>query len=90
MLSGSNIEDLLDHLTRSTRLSRAEAEKVVADVLAYFAESTEEFVTRRHGELQAESLRNPQIFARIAAEVRERRFAVEELTERQIRRLIYG
>jgi uncharacterized protein YdaU (DUF1376 family) len=86
----SDANDLLDYLARTTRLSRAEAEKVVADVLAYFGESPEEFVLRRHTELRAQSVRNPQIFTRIATEMRERRFAAPALSERQIRRLIYG
>ena len=90
MAANTRLDDLFEHLAGTTRLSRAEAEKVVADVVAYFAESTEEFITRRHAELQAASVRNAQIFVRIAAELRERRFAAPALTERQIRRLIYG
>jgi hypothetical protein len=84
------IDDLLEHLARTTRLSRSEAERVVAEVLAYFSESAEEYIVRRHAELRGEELRNPDIFTRIADEVRTRRFVALPLTERQIRRLIYG
>lgn len=90
MRAGGNLDDLFEHLVRGTRLTRAEAEHVVAEIVAYFSESTEQFVTRRHAELQGEEHRNAQIFERIAAELRERRFAAPPLTERQIRRLIYG
>ena len=82
--------DLLEHLERTTRLTRAEAERVVAEVLAYFAEPMEAFVARRHAELQSEELKNAEIFARIMAELRGRRFAAPELSERQIRRMVYG
>jgi len=82
--------DLLEHLERTTRLTRSEAERVVAEVLAYFCEPLEGFVSRRHAELQSEELKNAEIFTRIAAELRGRRFAAPELSERQIRRLVYG
>jgi hypothetical protein len=82
--------DLLEHLERTTRLTRAEAERVVAEILAYFSEPLERFVARRHAELQGEELRNAEIFARIASELDERRFAAPELSTRQIRRMVYG
>jgi hypothetical protein len=82
--------DLLEHLERTTRLTRAEAERVVAEVLAYFSEPLERFVARRHVELQGEEIRNAEIFARIASELGERRFAAPELSTRQIRRMVYG
>lgn len=81
---------LLSHLERTTRLDRTEAEKVIQETLSYFSESLPDFVARRHRELRAESLRNEAIYRRIADEVRERRFVAGPLTERQIRRLIYG
>ena len=83
-------DELIEHLVGTTRLSRSEAQRLVAEVLAYFAESPTQFVARRHLELKQQELRNPEIFARIADELRRRRFAAPELTERQIRRLIYG
>ncbi|HVM98119.1 MAG TPA: hypothetical protein VMT89_17120 [Candidatus Acidoferrales bacterium] len=90
MESIGGLEDLVGYVERTTRLSRQEAARVVADVLAYFSESTEQFVRRRHSELQAQALRNPEIFERIAVELVERRFASAALSARQIRRLVYG
>lgn len=81
---------LVEHLERTTRLSPPEAERVVEEVLAYFHESLEAFVTRRHAELQGEELKNVEIFARIVAEARQRRFAAPALSERQVRRMVYG
>lgn len=90
MQAPEELGELLDHLQRTTRLSRTEAAHAVREVLAFFSESTEEFVTRRHGELQELNLDNAQIYGRIAGELRARRVAAPELSERQIRRLIYG
>lgn len=86
----SPLDDLLDHLVRSTSLSRAEAGRVIAEVVAYFDEPLERFVRRRHGELQATGLANPAIFDRIRSELRLWRVAAPELSERQVRRIIYG
>ncbi|OIJ90481.1 hypothetical protein [Streptomyces monashensis] len=83
-------DELVDHLTRSTTLNRGEALRVVQDVLAYFDESTEDYVRRRHRELQAQGLVNAEIFERVAADLRYRAVAPPELTLRQLRRIVYG
>ncbi|MFF8903502.1 hypothetical protein [Streptomyces olivaceoviridis] len=83
-------DELLDHLTRSTPLSRGEALRVVQDVLAYFDETIQEFVRRRHRELQAQGLVNTEIFERIGADLKYRAVAPPELTLRQLRRMVYG
>lgn len=83
-------DDLLAHLSRTTSLSTGEAARVVADVLAYFAESVEEFVRRRHAELRGRGLTNDQIFERVAAELSQRRVAPPALSLRQLRRIVYG
>ncbi|GAA1892464.1 hypothetical protein GCM10009837_13140 [Streptomyces durmitorensis] len=83
-------DDLVDHLTRSTPLQRGEALRVIQDVLAYFDETTEEFVRRRHRELQGQGLLNAAIFEQISADLHYRAVAPPELTLRQLRRIIYG
>ena len=83
-------DDLVDHLVRSTSLQHGEAVRVVLDVLAYFDETTEEFVRRRHRELQSRGLHNPEIFERIAGELPHRAVAPPELSLRQLRRIVYG
>jgi hypothetical protein len=83
-------DDLLSHLSRTTQLNAGEAARVVADVLAYFAESAEDFVRRRHAELKARGLTNDQIFERVAAELPQRRVAPPDLSLRQLRRIVYG
>ena len=83
-------DDLLHHVMRTTGLPAGSAARLIADVKAYFHESVEDYVRRRHRELQARGLTNDPIFERIQAELRERPVAAPELTARQLRRLVYG
>ena len=82
--------DLVEYLTASGPLSRAEAARVIADVLGYFSEAPDGFVRRRHRELKAGGLTKDQAFRQIAAELPLRRYAPPELSLRQLRRIVYG
>ncbi len=82
--------DLVRHLVHSTGLSEAEAARVVEDVVSFYAEPVEQYVRRRHTELKTYGARNPEIFARLARELADRVVAAPPLTERQLRRLVYG
>jgi hypothetical protein len=86
----SELQELIAYLVRTTSLSPGEATRVVDDVLAFLSETPDAFVRRRHLALQAEGLSNAEIFARITSELDRLRFRAPELTERQIRRIIYG
>ena len=83
-------QDLARHLATSTGLPQSTAVRVIADVTTYFSETIEEFVRRRHAELQRSQHRNDQIWPMLAAELGQRRFAAPALSERQLRRLVYG
>jgi len=82
--------DLVARLVASTGLTPAEATRVIDDVVAFHAEQVEEYVRRRHTYLKTYGVRNEEIFVRLRTELRDRVFAAPELTERQLRRLIYG
>ena len=82
--------DLIRHITVSTGLPEATAIRVAADIVAYFEETVEEFVQRRHDELRHRQRKNDEIWPVIAAELGARRFAAPELSERQLRRIVYG
>lgn len=82
--------DLVAHLARTTPLGAEMSRRVVAEVLAYLDEPVEALLRRRHRELQARGLANAEIFPRLAAELASRPVAAPPLTERQIRRAIYG
>ncbi len=83
-------DELIDHLCRSSQLTAREAEHLVAEVLAYFSQTPEEFLRARHQELQSLGYGNTEIFATLQAELGLRRFSAKPLTTRQIRRAIYG
>ena len=63
-------QDLISNVAASTGLPEATASRVVADVAAYFGETVDEFVRRRHAELQDKSnKRNDDIWPQLAAEL---------------------
>ena len=82
--------DLVRHVTLSTGLTPAEAARVVEDVLAFHAETVEDYVRRRHAELKTYGAKNAEIFAVLAGELGGRLVAAPELSERQLRRIVYG
>ena len=90
MSEPTEFDDLVIYLARTTRLNRAEATRLVDEVLAFLNERPEEFVSRRHRALQGEGLSNSEIFARLAAELERWRFRAPAYSERQLRRMIYG
>jgi hypothetical protein len=83
-------QDLARYLAASTGLPQSTAMRVIADVTTYFSETTEAFVRRRHAELRRGQRKNDEIWPVIAAELSQRRFAAPGLSERQLRRLVYG
>ncbi len=83
-------QDLARYLAASTGLPQSTAMRVIADVTTYFSETIEEFVQRRHAELQRAQRKNDEIWPVIAAELRQRRFPAPGLSDRQLRRLVYG
>lgn len=82
--------DLIDHLCRNSQLNAREAEHLVAEVVAYYAQTPDEFLTARHQELQSQGFDNTAIFSMLQLELSTRRFCAKPLTTRQIRRAIYG
>ena len=83
-------QDLVRHVARSTGLDEATASRVVADVLAYFGQTVEEYVVERHENLKSRNRKNDDIWPEIMDELRTRRFTAGELSERQLRRMVYG
>jgi hypothetical protein len=85
-----DLEELINHLVQTTRLERAEARRVVREVTAFCSETVEQYVVRRHLELQADRLTNPAIFERLSEEIEARRFRAGTFSARQLRRIVYG
>lgn len=82
--------ELIEHLVRTTGLEPSRAARILAEVLALQDETVGQFVRRRHRELQREGFANAEIYGRLADELLGRRFAASDLSERQLRRLVYG
>lgn len=90
MQSADDWNELTTHLARTTRLTAAEAHKVIEEVLGFFDETVEAYVQRRHRQLRDQGERNEGIYRRVLDELKTRRFRAADYSERQIRRLIYG
>ncbi len=73
-----------------TGLSEAETTRVVEDVIAFHQEPVDDYVRRRHAELKTYGARNDQIYAQLREELAARVVAAPDLSERQLRRIIYG
>jgi hypothetical protein len=73
----------------TTGLPPATAERVVTDIIGYFAETAEQFVRRRHAELHRH-LKNDQIWGVIAVELAGRPVAAQPASARKLRRIVYG
>ncbi|MBC2932002.1 hypothetical protein [Nocardioides sp. zg-1228] len=82
--------DLVAHVVATTPLTPGEAARVIDDVIAFHAQPVEAYVRARHAHLKTYGAKNHEIFARIAEELTHRVVAAPELTERQLRRIIYG
>jgi len=83
-------DELIDHLCRHSRLDASEATRLVNEVLSFYGETSAEFIRRRHYELQKAGLNNSAIYQRLQDELTHYRFTNEPMSERQIRRTIYG
>jgi hypothetical protein len=90
MSDATELGELIAYLARTSRLSPAEAARIVNEVLEFMNETSEDFIRRRHLQLQSQGHSNSAIFQRLASELDQRRFRAPRYTERQIRRVIYG
>ena len=83
-------ERLRDHLRRNYGLQDSVARQIWQDLLAFFTDDPEEYIRRRHLELQDQGLKNDEIYSILGKEVRTMLFPGPKLSDRQIRRIIYG
>jgi len=83
-------EDLIQHLRAVTGLEAEVLAKILNEVKSWYSEELAAWVLRRHEELQRQGLRNREIYGRIREEARNMLVRPATLSERQIRRMIYG
>ena len=82
--------ELIAHIARLSGLPAHKAERIICEVADAFSETPEQYMTRRHAELQGMGRRNADIFRILRNEIGRHRFSAPEFSERQIRRLLYG
>ena len=83
-------EDLIQHLRAVTGIDAAVLEKILGEVKAWYGEDLRAWIVRRHHELQGQGLANREIYQQIRNEARGVLVRPAPLSERQIRRVIYG
>jgi hypothetical protein len=83
-------EELVRHVAGSLAISYSQAARIVGDVVAFYREPVEDVVRRRHAACQLLGMSNAQIYGLIISELDTRVVAAPELSERQVRRIIYG
>lgn len=65
-------------------------DRLLADIWDMSALTCQEWVQRRHAELQRAGHANERIWRQIADELPTRRFAAGAVSLRQLRRMVYG
>lgn len=83
-------EDAVQRLQALCGLSREMAQRAVSEVLDAFGHDVDGFISARHAALRAQGLDNRDIYAVLEKELAELRFRAPLLSERQLRRRIYG
>lgn len=84
------IELAEERLRRLLGLSPDQARRAVGEVVDCLSRTVDEYVIERHGELRSRGLPNSSIYRAMTRELPRLRFAAPQLTERQLRRRIYG
>ncbi|MCK4414167.1 MAG: hypothetical protein KAY32_11530 [Candidatus Eisenbacteria sp.] len=81
---------LVQNLQSATGLDEAVLRKIVQEIREWYDEDLPAWVQRRHRELQRQGAPNREIFSMLCQEARRILIRPRPMTERQIRRLIYG
>jgi hypothetical protein len=83
-------DDLVRRVADSLGIQTSEAARVIGEVIAYYHEPLESVIRRRHAACKLRGMTNDQIYPLLVTELADRVVAAPELSERQIRRIIYG
>ena len=79
-----------DYLLRVVDLPEPLLDKIVGELRDHWSETAGDFARRRHKELQHQGVPNRLVYSQIARELVRRPVLSPSLSERQIRRIIYG
>ncbi len=78
------------HLAENYGLDQAKLGRLLEEIWSLTAMTSQAYAIKRHAELKARGERNEAIYLSILSELESGRFQTEELSERQVRRMIYG
>jgi 23S rRNA G2069 N7-methylase RlmK/C1962 C5-methylase RlmI len=82
--------DFQHYILSMYRISQDEFSRLLEDIMEFFNLTLDDYVRLRHLQLQNQGVKNQEIYNRISQELEQRRFKAPELSERQIRRMVYG
>ncbi len=85
-----NEEALIAHLHDVTGLDSSVLAKILSEVKSWYPLDLRSWIMLRHKELRAQKMRNRDIYAQIREELARILVHPSPLSERQIRRMIYG
>ncbi len=85
-----SLQEFTSYILDSFQLTEQEFDRLMDEFLAFFELEVEEFIRQRHLQLKKEGLKNEAIYEQINQELDSRRFKSADLSQRQIRRIIYG
>ena len=83
-------EEFKDYITSNYSLTEDDFERLLEDFNYYYNLDIKSFIRTRHMLLKSDGYKNPEIYQMLSEEIKSRRFCGERISERQIRRIIYG
>ena len=81
--------ELKDRLSHIISIEKIDIDKLYNELLSFFSESEQNYIARRHKELQKEKYKNNEIYSILIREIKNHLFVGRKLSERQIKRIIY-
>jgi len=79
-----------EHIIASFNITDKEFDRLMDEIHNFYNETLEEYIQHRHFVLKREGLKNNEIYKSVLEEIKQRRFTASKLSERQVRRIIYG
>ncbi len=90
VMNVDQISNFKEKISLFLDLNKINIDKFYDELLNVFSETEKEYISRRHIELKKIGYKNKEIYPLIINEVNNCLFKGSLLTERQIKRIIYG
>ena len=82
--------ELKDYLISAYPLSERDIERILEEINGFYDITVHDYIQSRHQELISHGKKNNVIYQQLLEEINERRFRAPKLSQRQVRRIIYG